>query len=232
MTELIKNESEPQLNLRLSQVALIRTALAKANVLAVRVIGPPGAGKTQLLQETLRQLSNCRRVAVIVVNPAAGRDADRLHGAAGFVHHLDAPVPSAAAIWRVLQEIDLAKLDMVLIECAGGLAPLPDVGQDASVAVFSVSGGDDKAMEYSELLRHVSAVVLTKIDLLTVVKFDSQIFRADVDRINSGVTLHELSALTGIGMFSWLAWLNERQADKRSRGQQEPKREFNENFVG
>jgi len=231
MTELIKNDSEPQLNLRLSPVALIRTALAKANVLAVRLIGPPGAGKTQLLQETLRHLPNGRRVAVIVVNPAAGRDADRLHGAAGVVEHIDAPVPTAAAIWRVLSGIDLTNLDTVLIECAGGLAPLPDLGQDASVAIFSVSGGDDKAMEYSELLRHVSAVVLTKIDLRTVVKFDSQIFRADVDRINSGVALHEVSSLMSTGMFSWLNWLNERQAAKRSRGQQ-PEQEFNENFVG
>jgi hydrogenase nickel incorporation protein HypB len=231
MTESTTHDSEAKITLHLSPVALIRTALARHRVLAVRLIGPPGAGKTQLILETLKHLPHPRRVAVVVVNPAGGRDADRLHGAAGLVAHIDAPVPSAAAIWRVLSEIDLSKFDTVLIECAGGLMDLPDLGQDASVAVFSVSGGDDKAMEYSALLERVSAVVLTKIDLRPLVKFDSRIFRADVERINPGAALHEVSSLTGSGMFGWLGWLNERRTAKHTRDEKSLQ-EFCENFVG
>ena len=231
MTESTTHNAEPRLALHLSPVALIRTALAKQRVLSLRLIGPPGAGKTQLIQETLKQLPHPKRVAVIAVNPAAGRDADRLHGAAGLVAHIDAPVPTAAAIWRVLSKIDLSQFDTLLIECAGGLMDLPDLGQDASVAVFSVSGGDDKAMEYAGLLERVSAVVLTKIDLRPLVKFDSRIFRSDVERINPGAALHEVSSLTGSGMFSWLNWLNERRTAKHSRDEKSLQ-DFCENFVG
>ena len=103
--------------------------------------------------------------------------------------------------------------------------------QDASVAVFSVSGGDDKAVEYSGLLERVSAVVLTKIDLRPLVKFDSRIFRADVERINPGAALHEISSLTDAGMFTWLHWLNERRTAKHSRDAQS-QQEFLETFVG
>ena len=222
MTEATPQKIESKIIRHVSPVALIRAALSRARVLAVRLIGPPGAGKTQLIQETLKHLPNARRVAVIAVNPAAGRDAARLHGAAGLVEHIDAPIPTAATIWRVLSAHDLTKFDIVLIECAGGLSALPDLGQDASVAVFGVSGGDDKAMEYAALLDRVGAVVLTKIDLRPVVKFDSRVFRADVERINPGAVLHEVSSLSGAGMFSWLHWLNERHAAKRLRD--EPRR--------
>ncbi len=231
MTEFTTRNSEPGFTLHLSPVAQIRTALARHRVLAVRLIGPPGAGKTQLILETLKHLPHPTRVAVIVVNPAADRDADRLHGAAGMVAHVDAPVPTAAAIWRVLAQIDLSKFDTVLIECAGGLMDLPDLGQDASVAVLSVSGGDDKAMEYSALLERVSGVILTKTDLRSLVKFDSRVFRTDVERINPSAALHEISTLTGSGIFSWLHWLNERQTAKHSRDETSPQ-EFLETFVG
>lgn len=223
--------ADPPVTLHLSPVALIRTALAKHRVLAIRLIGPPGAGKTQLIQETLKNLPNPKRAAVIAVNPAADRDAQRLHGHAAFVAHIDAAIPTASAIWRILSTLDLGKFDTLFIECAGGLSALPDLGQDASVAVFAVSGGDDKAMEYSGLLAHVSAIVLTNIDLRPLVKFDTRVFRADVERINPEASLHEISTLSGSGMFSWLYWLKERQIAKRLRDESPPQ-EFHESFFG
>ena len=211
--------------------AMIRKQLAQARILAVRLIGHPGSGKTQLIDQTLRRLPAPQRVAAIAVNPASIRDADRLRGLCGFVGHIDAAAPDAASILRITSQLPLEDFDILLIETAGGLGPLPDLGQDATVAVFAVSGGDDKAAEYSGLLKSASAVVLTKIDLRPMVKFDDDVFRLDVKNINPSAEIHALSAVSGAGMASWLSWLDRKRIEKRSRDAASAEH-FNECFIG
>src|SRR5437660_1581863 len=58
--------------------ALPPNPLLKAPVLAVGLVGPTGAGKTSLAEVTARQLRGKARLGVIIVNPAAERDADRV----------------------------------------------------------------------------------------------------------------------------------------------------------
>ena len=212
--------------------AMIRKQLAQARILAVRLIGHPGSGKTQLIDQTLRRLPAPQRVAAIAVNPASIRDADRLRGLCGFVGHIDAAAPDAASILRITSQLPLEDFDILLIETAGGLGPLPDLGQDATVAVFAVSGGDDKAAEYSGLLKSASAVVLTKIDLRPMVKFDDDVFRLDVKNINPSAEIHALSAVNGEGMSSWLAWLDRKRIEKRSRDANATAEQYNEPFIG
>src|SRR5262249_8843117 len=132
---------------------LIRAHFSRSCTLVVHLIGPPRSGKTQLIEATLKQLPSPGRVVVITVNPASSRDAQRLQGVCGRVVHLDAAVPDARDVWRALSQLDPQQSDFVLIESAGGLAPLPDLGQDETAAVLAVSGGDDKAAEYSSMLK-------------------------------------------------------------------------------
>jgi hydrogenase nickel incorporation protein HypB len=195
--------------------AMIRKALAQAQVLSVRIIGPPGSGKTGLLESTLKRLPGPQRVAVIVIHPASARDADRLRKFCGFIAHVDAAIPAAPAIWHVLSGLNLSDFDTILIEAAGGLAPLQDLGQDTTAAVFAISGGDDKAVEYRALVQAASAILLTKTDLRPLVKFDSQVFRSDVRSISSSAEVYELCALTGTGMADWVAWLERMRVAKR-----------------
>ena len=96
-----------------------------------------------------------------------------------------------------------------MIENVGTLAlpGIPDVGQDASVTVFSVAAGDDKADKHPELVSGADLVILNKTDLLASVPFDVGAFRGDVGRIKPGVDLIELSAIRGDGLAKWVAWL-------------------------
>jgi len=214
-------------------VSLIRKTLAAAGITCIRITGHPGSGKTELIEATLDRLPSPRRVAVIVVNPASQRDAARLEKLCGFVAHVDAAIPTAAAISRILPELEPKQFDLLLIETAGGLAPLQDLGQDATAVVFTVSGGDDKAAEYRQILSASSAVVLTKKDLLPLVKFDSKVFRADVESINPSVEVHELSSLTGIGMASWIAWIDRTVLAKRQkRTPGDSKDSSSDSFIG
>ena len=142
----------------------------------MRIIGPPGSGKTELIEATLKGYPAPRRVAVIVVDPASVREADRLQDKCGFVAHLDSAVPDPAGIWGIISKLRLEDFDFILIEGCGGMAPLKDVGQDTTAAVLAVSGGDDKALEYRTLLESASVILVTKIDVRHLVKFDERRF--------------------------------------------------------
>jgi hydrogenase nickel incorporation protein HypB len=197
--------------------AMIREALARAGVLAMRIIGPPGSGKTELIEATLKGYPAPRRVAVIAVDPASVREADRLQNKCGFVAHLDSAVPDPAEIWRIISKLHLEDFDFILIEGCGGMVPLKDVGQDATAAVLAVSGGDDKALEYRTLLESASVILLTKIDVRHLVKFDEHVFGADARTIAPSAEIIELSAVTGSNMHRWFAWLDKARTAKKWR---------------
>jgi len=195
----------------------IRKALYPAGILAIRLIGPPGSGKTELIAATIKLMAAPRRVAVIVINPAPTRDAARLRLFGVPVETINAALPRAIDVRRALEQIPLKETDLLLIETCGGLLHMEDVGQDATVAAFAVSGGDDKAAEYHRLLTNSSLVLLTQSDLLSMVRFSQYVFRGDVQTANPTVEIIELSAVTGISMDRWLQWLQSARAEKTRR---------------
>lgn len=197
--------------------AMIRAALSRAGVLAVRVIGPPGSGKTELIEATLKRIPGPRRVAVIAVDPAAAREAQRFQNLCGFVAHLESTVPDPADIWRIISQLRLADFDYLLIEGCGGMMSLKDIGQDATAAVLAVSGGDDKALEYRTLLESASLILLTKIDVRPMVKFNDKVFRDDARNIAPTAEIMEVSAVSGAGMPLWLEWLDKARTAKKWR---------------
>jgi hydrogenase nickel incorporation protein HypB len=213
--------------------ATIRRALAQSRVVGIRIIGHPGSGKTELLEATLKHLPSPKRVAVIVINPASNRDVDRLQPLCGFAAGIDSAIPDAASVWHVISPLTLDLFDIVLIEAAGGLAPLNDLGQDKTVAVFAVSGGDDKAAEYHNLLGSASAILLTKSDLRPLVKFDPEVFRRDVRAFNPSADVYETSAKTLHGLNDWIAWIEQMRIAKRKRSANpEPDQSSAETFIG
>jgi hydrogenase nickel incorporation protein HypB len=191
-----------------------RRRLREAGVLAVRLVGPPGSGKTALMEETLWQLRDRLRTAAVVANPAAGRDVERLRRYCDDVQAIETAAPDAKSIEEVVGRINLAGVGVLLIEACGGIVPLPDVGQDETVAVLAVSGGDDKAAEYAHLIAASSLVVLTKVDLRHRVTFDANVFQSDLARLNPRVEVIHLSAYENTSMAAWLDWIEQRRAAK------------------
>ena len=191
------------------QVArLNRADLDRAGVLMVRLAGPPGAGKTSLVAATAKHLAGRCRVDPVVVNPAATRDAGVLRSYCRQVAAIDAAVPDPADVRAAVDGFDLADVDVVLIEACGGIAPFPDIGEDVTVAMFPLSGGDDKAAEYGSLVTRASVVLLGKSDLRRYVRFDPDVFRADVRRLNPATPIIELSVGgDDAGLAAWFQWL-------------------------
>lgn len=191
--------------------AMNRRAFREHGLFVLDLIGAPGCGKTALLEATLQKLAGEMRIGVLVGDLTTTRDADRLARwcpqvvqiNTGKGCHLD-----ANQVRQALASIDLAVLDLLVIENVGNLiCPVGfDLGQDVKVGMFSVPEGDDKPAKHPHLVHAAALVLLNKIDLLPHVPFDIEHFREDVRRLREDVTLLEISAAHG-PIDTWLDWL-------------------------
>lgn len=189
-----------------------RVALSAAGVTAFNLIGGPGTGKTSLLEQVIPRLQARRRVGVLEGDIATSRDAERvaalgvpvLQLLTGGGCHLE-----AAFVARGLRELDLATVDLVLIENVGNIAcPAEfDLGETAKIGVLSVAEGHDKPAKYPLLFHELSALVLGKMDLLPHVDFDMEAFVRDFRGLNQQAPLFPLSCRTGEGVAAFVEWL-------------------------
>jgi hydrogenase nickel incorporation protein HypB len=194
-----------------------RAAFDAAGVRCVNLMSSPGAGKTTLLEHTLRHLAAIGlRAGVVEGDIETSIDADRLAGLGAQVSlvntgdgfggecHLDAPM-----VARGLTRLDLAELDLVLIENVGNLVcPAEfDVGAHDRVMVFSITEGEDKPLKYPLMFRAVEVVLLNKMDLLPHLDFDLDRFLEHLAQVNPAAQVIEVSARTGSGLDAWHAWL-------------------------
>jgi hydrogenase nickel incorporation protein HypB len=192
--------------------AATRADLQRRGIFSIDLIGAPGSGKTALLEATLRALKGRRRPAVLVGDLATRRDGDRLARwcdrviqiSTGEGCHLE-----AGQVRDALRQVDLDGVDVLFIENVGNLiCPVGfDLGQSAKVGLFSLTEGDDKAAKHPYIVAAADLLLLNKIDLAPYLTFDRAGFEADIRQLNPRVPILGLSAVTGEGMDSWLAWL-------------------------
>lgn len=188
-----------------------RAWFKRLGVRVINLVGSPGAGKTSLIEATVRRLPGAR-VAVIEGDPETRRDAERLSRlgipvaavTTGGVCHLDARM-----VHRAFHELAAFPPEILFIENVGNLlCPADfDLGEDLTVVVLSVTEGEDKPEKYPQAFRRASAVVLTKIDLLPHVDFDLARVAELIARITPEARLFPLSARTEEGLKPWIEFL-------------------------
>ena len=189
-----------------------RACLDEAGLFTINVLASPGAGKTTLIERTVRALAPDLRLAVIDGDLATTLDADRAAAAGaqavqintGGECHLD-----AGMVRDGLAQLPLAALDLLIIENVGNLVCPAQfkLGAHRTVLVASVPEGDDKPYKYPASYHGVDALVLNKIDLLPYVPFRSEYFWRGAQALNPAAARFELSCQTGAGLETWLAWL-------------------------
>jgi hydrogenase nickel incorporation protein HypB len=192
--------------------ARVRESLDGAKVFAVNLMASPGAGKTSLVEQTVRGLRGRMRLAVVDGDLATSLDADRAAAAGaqalqvntGGQCHLDAPMIEAA-----LAKLDLASTDILLVENVGNLVCPASfaLGTHRSVLVASVPEGDDKPYKYPPAYRGIDVLILNKVDLLPYVDFRIDYFRKGVEILNPHLRTFVMSCRTGEGVEAWLEWL-------------------------
>jgi hydrogenase nickel incorporation protein HypB len=90
------------------------------------------------------------------------------------------------------------------------------LGADINVVVASVPEGHDKTYKYPGMFAAANAVLLNKCDLISVFEFDVDYFKRGLQMVNSDVAFFPISCRGGAGMDSWLAWLLDNMARRRT----------------
>ncbi|MEO0853278.1 MAG: hydrogenase nickel incorporation protein HypB, partial [Cyanobacteria bacterium J06648_11] len=190
------------------------------SLLVLNVISAPGSGKTATIERTVleaRRRQDSMRVAAIVGDLATDNDARRLQSAGiqsiqiatGTACHLD-----AVMVARAIAEIDLAGIDLLIIENVGNLVcPAAfDLGETLRVVLMSVTEGEDKPLKYPTTFKWADAVVVNKLDLEQAVEFDRDRALSNIHRIAPQARVFEFSARTGTGVAAWTTFLRSRVA--------------------
>jgi hydrogenase nickel incorporation protein HypB len=195
-----------------------REHFGRRGVLAINLMGSPGAGKTALIEST-REAAPDLQLSAVSGDLATDHDSARLEAAGvpartittGTACHLD-----AAMVHDVLHHWDEPASDVFFIENVGNLVcpAIYDLGQHANVIALSVTEGPDKPLKYPVMFRGADLVLLTKSDLLPHLDdIDPEFIRDALARVMPEPRMLVISARTGEGLDEWAAWLRARRSE-------------------
>lgn len=197
-----------------------RRFFQEKGLLVYNLVSSPGSGKTTLLERTLRDLQQELHFAVLEGDQQTSNDAERIAATGvpavqintGSGCHLDAHM-----VWHGMENFASLPLDILMIENVGNLVcPASfDLGEDAKIALLSVTEGEDKPLKYPDMFKAADILLLTKIDLLPYLRFDIEQCKAFARQVNPHVLIFELSCQSGSGLPSWYDWLRQELAKKR-----------------
>jgi len=189
-----------------------RALFDQAGVFTLNIMASPGAGKTSLIEITIKKLTKSLQIAVVDGDIATSIDADRVAAVGataiqintGGECHLD-----AAMLNNELPKLNLSDLNLLIVENVGNLiCPASfQLGTHKSILIASIPEGDDKPYKYPGMYSGVDALVINKIDLLPYVPFDMDYFIRGVEILNPGLVTFPLSCMTLDGIEDWLNWL-------------------------
>jgi hydrogenase nickel incorporation protein HypB len=192
-----------------------RSRLDKAGIFAINIMAAPGAGKTSLIEQTMKRLPMSVKVAVVDGDIATSIDADRAKAAGatavqintGGECHLD-----AVMLRNALDRLgNLELYDLLIVENVGNLiCPATfKLGTHKSVLVASVPEGDDKPYKYPGMYQDVDALLINKIDLLPYIAFKMEYFQKGVEILSPSLVTFPISCTTGEGLDDWIIWLTQ-----------------------
>jgi hydrogenase nickel incorporation protein HypB len=189
-----------------------RAILDAIGAFTVNLVSSPGSGKTTLLVKTIQMMGR-RPLAVIEGDQQTQNDADRIRATGapavqvntGKGCHLDAHM-----VGHAMEHLHLSRGSFLFIENVGNLVcPAAfDLGEDAKVAILSVTEGEDKPLKYPDMFTAARLAILNKTDLAPHCDVDLDLYEANLRRVNPEIAILRVSARTGEGIAAWLAWLD------------------------
>jgi hydrogenase nickel incorporation protein HypB len=180
--------------------------------LTVNLMSAPGAGKTTVLETTIRRLAPRYRFAVIEGDLQTSYDSERIRAlgvpahqiTTGTVCHLDARM-----VARAIVDFPPQRVDVLFIENVGNLVCPAEfkLGEDLRVMVFSVVEGVDKPKKYPLMFHKADAVLLNKVDLIPYAGVELEELRRNVVEVNPRAAIFPISCRNGKGTEAWTEWL-------------------------
>ncbi len=193
----------------------LRSRLGDEKVFLVNLMSAPGSGKTRTILRTVAELQTDLRCGVIEADIDSKVDAEAVAAEGisavqlntGSFCHLDATM-----VAQGLDQLELADLDVVIIENVGNLVcPAEfDTGAMVKAMILSVPEGDDKPLKYPLMFSLCDVLLVNKIDYLEfdLSDFDMAKLRERVRKLNPEIEIFEISAKTGEGVGEWAGWLS------------------------
>jgi hydrogenase nickel incorporation protein HypB len=189
-----------------------RQAFAERGVFVVNLMSAPGAGKTTVLEATIKRIRDHYRLGVIEGDLMTTLDTDRIEAlgvpayqiTTGTVCHLDARM-----IHNALHGFSIDGLDLLFIENVGNLVCPAEfnLGEELKVMVYSIVEGAEKPKKYPVMFHEAEAVLLNKIDLLPYAGVTLAELEGNVREVSPGATMFPVSCRTGEGIDEWVSWL-------------------------
>ena len=183
-------------------------------IYVLNLMSSPGAGKTTLVEETIKALKATYRIAVIEGDIQDTYDADR-------IAKLDIPVVQINTggschidgnmVREALPAFDLDSLDLIINENVGNLVCPAEfkIGENNKVMILSVPEGADKPSKYPLIFQESAVMLINKTDLLPYVDFDMQKAQRDALGLNPDLQVFKVSCKTGDGLQDWFSWLKD-----------------------
>ena len=191
-----------------------RKMFEEAGVYVINIMSGPGAGKTSLLERTIKEIDGKIRIGVIEGDIAGTDDAERIENLGipvvqintGGACHLDANM-----IREVMDELPLKDLDILFVENVGNLVCPAEfqLGEDMKIMLLSIAEGHDKPLKYPLMFQESKALLLNKIDLLPYTNADLGKIKKDSLSLNPKLKIFDISCKTGDGIGEWVKWLTE-----------------------
>jgi hydrogenase nickel incorporation protein HypB len=189
-----------------------RNLFDEKNIYAINLMSSPGAGKTTLVEETIKALKDKFRIAVVEGDIQDTYDAER-------IAKLDIPVAQINTggachidgnmIRETFPGFDMDNIDFIINENVGNLVCPAEfsIGENIKVMILSTPEGADKPLKYPLMFKESTAMIINKTDLLPYVNFDMGKAVKDAKSINPELNIFEVSCKTGEGLDKWFSWL-------------------------
>ncbi len=196
-----------------SSAQKIRKILKKRGIFSLNFMSSPGAGKTSIVEETIKLLKNKYTISFIDGDLDTDRDSERIKSLGvdtvqintSGACHLDANM-----VLQALEKVSLA-CDLLIIENVGNLVcPATfDVGTDKNIVILSIPEGDDKVRKYPVMFNVSDVVLINKIDLIQFMEFNLNKVYSEINQINPNAKCFEVSAKSGYGLDKWINYLED-----------------------
>lgn len=194
-------------------------------IFVINFMGSPGAGKTSVLENLIRELKGKINLAVIEGDIYTSKDAERIEQQGVPVVqintcggcHLDSNM-----IKEAVANLPLEGAELLVIENVGNLVcPASyNLGEDIKMVALSITEGDDKPAKYPSMFQRAGVVVINKIDMLELTNFSMDTALADIKTINPGLEVFNLSCRTGQGVAELAEYLTTQVRKKQGKTQQ------------
>lgn len=184
------------------------------NITAINLVSSPGSGKTSLLERTIKERKEERKIFVIEGDQQTLNDANRIESAGapalqvntGNGCHLDSDM-----INNAVKQLEVENDSILMIENVGNLVcpSLFDLGESKRVVVISTTEGEDKPIKYPVMFESSDLCIINKTDLLPYVDFDVEKCKEYAKRVNPNIEFIEISVTKGDNMDVWYKWLDD-----------------------